>query len=88
MDRETSDSKAAAPMALWKRLWILFTVIWVVVGLLNAATLIALADKLQYEKLPPMLAFTFGVPAVVYLAGWARERWRSRKEANKGDSSA
>lgn len=87
MDGEASGSKGAAPMALWKRLWILFTVIWVVVGLLNVVTLIALADKPPYEKLTPMLLFTFGVPAVLYLAGWARQRWRSRNESGKGDSS-
>jgi len=88
MDGDVSGSKAATPMALWKKLWILFTVIWVLVGMLNAGTLIALADKPQYEKLTPMLLFTFGVPAVVYLAGWARQRWRSRNEPGKGDSSA
>ena len=65
-----------APMPLWKRFWILFTVIWVFVALLNVLTTLAFAEEIPPDRLPTLLAVAVSVPAVLYAAGWLRERLR------------
>jgi hypothetical protein len=66
-------------MALWKRLWLLFTVIWVVVAALNVATILAFAEDLERAKALTPLFFGFAVPAFLYLLGWLWERWKARR---------
>lgn len=67
-------------MALWKRLWLLFTVIWVVVAALNVATILAFAEgEAERAKALTPLLFGFAVPACLYLAGWLWERWKARR---------
>ncbi|HEX6266538.1 MAG TPA: hypothetical protein VFZ81_06535 [Burkholderiales bacterium] len=66
-------------MALWKRLWLLFTVIWVVVAALNVATILAFAEDLERGKALTPLFFGFAVPAFLYLLGWLWERWKARR---------
>ena len=57
-------------MPLWKRLWLLFTVIWVVVSGLNVATILAFSE--EHEKALRPLVLLFAVPALLYvvLAAW------------------
>jgi hypothetical protein len=66
-------------MAFWKKLWLLFTVIWVVVALLNVVTIVAFAEGAEREKALTPLFFAVAVPAFLYLLGWLWERWKARK---------
>jgi hypothetical protein len=65
-------------MPLWKRLWLLFTVIWVFVGLLHVATILALADAAERGKVWTPVLFTLVVPPLVYALAWAVARLRRR----------
>ncbi len=65
-------------MALWKKLWLLFTVIWVVVGALNAVTILALADASERGKAWTPVLLTIAVPPVVYLLAWLVVSMRRR----------
>jgi hypothetical protein len=66
------------PMPLWKRFWILFTVIWVFVDLLNALTTLAFAEEIPPDRLLTLLAVAVVVPATLYAIGslwdWLRRR--------------
>ena len=64
-------------MPLWKRLWLLFTVIWVVVSGLNAGTILAFSE--EHEKALRPLVLMVAVPLVLYviLAAWFRLRRRN-----------
>jgi len=66
-------------MALWKRLWLLFTVIWVVVAGLQVASILAFAEEVERDKALMPLLFGLAVPAFLYLIGWLRERWKARR---------
>jgi len=59
-------------MPFWKKLWLLFTVIWVIVSGLNAATIIAFSDEEQTKAIRPIV-LAVAVPLVLYLVGlgWA-----------------
>lgn len=57
-------------MLLWKRFWLVFAVMWVVVSLLHAATLFAIEDDLPKDKLETLLLAAVLVPAVLYGIGW------------------
>ena len=61
-------------MRLWKRLWLLFTVIWVVVSGLNAGTILAFSE--EHEKALRPLVLMVAVPLLLYviLAAWFRLR--------------
>ena len=65
-------------MALWKKLWLLFAVIWVTVAALQAVTIFAFSPDEQDKALQPIV-FGIAVPAALYLLGWAWERFRRRK---------
>lgn len=67
-------------MALWQKLWLLFSAIWVVVAALNIGAILALSDEPQKALLPAAAAVA--VPAVAYLLAWLWHRWRSRKRAD------
>jgi hypothetical protein len=56
-------------MPLWKRLWLLFSVIWMVVAGLNVATILALGDNPPAKAVGPALLM-IAVPAVGYLVVW------------------
>ena len=66
-------------MAFWKKLWLLFTVIWVVVALLNVVTIVAFAEGAEREKALMPLFLALAVPAFLYLLGWLWARWKARK---------
>jgi len=52
-------------MALWKKLWLLFSVIWVVVAALNVGTILLTSEETERALLP--LALGVLVPAALYL---------------------
>jgi hypothetical protein len=60
----------------WKKMWVLFTVIWVVVAGLNAFTILAFSDEQQDKALQPLLLLV-AVPALLYGVGllidWLRK---------------
>ena len=58
-------------MALWKKLWLLFTVIWVVVAALNIFSILAFSEgEVEQGKAALPLALAVVVPAAAYLLGW------------------
>jgi len=64
-------------MALWQKLWILFTVIWVVVSGLNAGTILAFSPDEQEKALQPIV-IGLVVPIVLYLVLLAWQRLRRK----------
>jgi hypothetical protein len=62
---------------LWKKFWLLLTVIWVVIAALNAATILAFSEETDKVWRPIVLGIA--VPALAYLVAWAWARWRSRR---------
>ena len=64
-------------MALWRRFWLLGSVIWVVVCLLNAFSILAFSEGEEGKALQP-LALAVTVRAVAYAALWLYFRWRSK----------
>lgn len=64
-------------MALWKRFWLLATVIWVVVCVLNAATILAFSEGEAAKALQP-LVLAVAVPALGYGLLWLTFRLRRR----------
>src|SRR5438132_3314773 len=69
-------------MPLWKKLWLLFAVIWLVVSALNAGTILAFSE--QREKAVRPIALCLGVPALAYLLAWLWDR-RRRPGGGHGD---
>jgi hypothetical protein len=67
-------------MRLWQKLWLLFTVIWVVVAGLNAFTIIAFSEGAEQDKAVRPIVLGLAVPPVVYGIGWVWERLRRRKK--------
>jgi hypothetical protein len=65
-------------MALWKKMWLLFTVIWVVVVGLQAVTILAVGEEPPEKALQPIVLGVV-VPALLYLLlwGWARLRGKN-----------
>ena len=52
-------------MPLWKKLWLLFAVIWVVVSALNAGTIFFLSGEPEKAAWPAVLGVA--APAALYL---------------------
>lgn len=65
-------------MALWKRFWLLLTVIWVVVSGLNAMAILAFSEETGKAWRPVLLGIA--VPVVAYAILWLWARWRARPE--------
>jgi cyanate permease len=65
-------------MTLWKKMWLLFSVIWVVVAGLNVMTILAFSE--EHEKVWRPLLLAFAVPAAAYLLAWTWFRFRKQKE--------
>jgi hypothetical protein len=66
-------------MPLWKKLWLLFSVIWVFVGLLHVTTILALADAAERSRVWTPIVFTLVVPPLVYALAWVVARLRRRE---------
>lgn len=57
---------------LWKKFWLLFTVMWVTVAALHAGSILAFAEgELERAKAWYPVAFGVLVPAAAYLLLWA-----------------
>lgn len=67
-------------MPLWKKFWLLFSAIWVVVAGLNAATILAFSE--ETEKVWRPIALGLAVPAAAYAIGWCWAKW---KDSAKSD---
>jgi hypothetical protein len=71
-------------MRLWQRLWILFTVIWVLVSGLNAFTILAFSDgPIEQQKAARPIILGVVVPPVLYGAGFLWELFRRRRSRGK-----
>ena len=68
---------------MWKKWWLLFSVIWVVVAALQAVLIVATAEEIDKALQPVVLGVA--VPAALYLVGWLWERffWRGRRPSGK-----
>jgi hypothetical protein len=62
-------------MPFWKRLWILFSVIWVVVLALQVGTILAVGEEPPEKALRPIV-LAIVVPALLYLVLWAWAKLR------------
>jgi hypothetical protein len=67
----------AQRFALWKKLWLLFALIWVIVAALQAVTIVAFSPEEQDKALQPIV-FGIAVPALLYVLGWTWERLRRK----------
>ena len=65
-------------MALWKKLWLLFTVIWLVTAVLQVGTILAVGEEPPEKAIRPTV-LGIAVPALLYLALWAWAKLRSKK---------
>ena len=61
-------------MPVWKRFWLLFTVMWVVVAALHVGSILAFADEVEYARAGWSALFGALVPAVAYLIGIGWEK--------------
>jgi hypothetical protein len=66
----------------WRKIWVLFTVIWVVVAGLNVFTIIAFSDEQQAKAVQPLVLLV-AVPALLYALGLG---WDFIKKKNRGQS--
>lgn len=64
-------------MALWKKLWLLFAVIWVVVAAIQVGVILATSE--EPEKALQPLVLGVAVPLALYGLGWLWERLRKPK---------
>ena len=65
---------------MWRKWWLLFTVIWAVVAALQVGTILALSEEPEKALQPAVLGFA--VPALLYLLGWLWQRFRKRGQSN------
>lgn len=63
-------------MFTWRKWWLLFTVIWVVVAGIQVMLILLTSEEPQRAGQPAILAV--GVPAALYLLGWVVERVRRK----------
>jgi cytochrome bd-type quinol oxidase subunit 1 len=61
-------------VALWKKFWLLFSVMWIVVAGLHVATILAFSDEVEHGRAAWSAMFAVLVPAVAYLIGWIWEK--------------
>lgn len=65
-------------MRFWQKLWLLFTVIWVVVAGLNVFTIVAFSEGAEQEKAVQPLVLGVVVPVLLYIVGFAWEKLRKK----------
>jgi hypothetical protein len=66
---------------MWRKWWLLFMVIWVVVAAIQVGVILATSEEAGKALQP--LALGVAVPAALYLLGWLWERLR-RKPNSEG----
>jgi hypothetical protein len=65
-------------MALWKRFWLLGTVIWVIVCALSVATILLFGEPEEAGKAVQPAVLAVAVPAAAYFLLWGWFRLRRR----------
>ena len=65
--------------AVWQKLWLLFSVIWVVVAAIQVGTILAFSPDEPEKVLRPIL-LAIAVPAVTYAIAWLWFKWRGTAE--------
>jgi hypothetical protein len=70
------------PLPLWKKLWLLFAVIWTVVAGLNVLAILAFSDEVEHGKAVLPAIYGIAVPVALYLALWF---WRFLKNKSGSD---
>ena len=69
----------SVPIFSWRKFWLLFTVIWVVVAALNVLTILVFAEgEIDREKFWWPLLLAFAVPAALYGIGRLWESFRRK----------
>ena len=63
-------------MFTWRKWWLLFTVIWVVVAGIQVVLILVTSEEPNKALQPAILAVA--VPAALYLLGWVVERLRRK----------
>jgi hypothetical protein len=61
-------------MPQWKKWWLLFAVIWVVVAAIQVALILGTSEEPEKALQPALLGVA--VPAALYLIGWLWTRLR------------
>jgi len=69
-------------MKLWKKLWLLFAVIWAVVAALNVVSILAFGDDVEPQKALWPAFFGVLVPAAAYALGWLWEKFTADKSGS------
>jgi hypothetical protein len=64
-------------MALWQRFWLLGSGLWVLVCVLNAATILAFSEGEAAKAVQP-LVLALAVPALLYALLWLYFRLRRK----------
>ena len=64
-------------MPQWKKWWLLFSVIWVVVAAIQVATILATSEEPDKAWRPVLVGL--GLPAFLYLGGWIWARLKRRR---------
>jgi hypothetical protein len=65
-------------LKLWQKIWLLFTVIWVVVSALNIGTILAFADEAEWGKAVRPALLAVAIPAVLYVIGLGWQAWKRK----------
>ena len=65
-------------LRLWQKLWLLFTVIWLVVSALNVGTILAFSDEVEWGKAVRPALLAVAVPVLLYLIGLAWQLWKRK----------
>jgi hypothetical protein len=61
---------------MWRKWWLLFSVIWAVVAALQVAVILGTSEETEKALQPLLLGIA--VPAALYLLGWIWERLRRK----------
>lgn len=64
---------------MWRKWWLLFTVIWVVVAGIQAGVILTTSQEAEKAVQPAVLAVA--VPAALYLIGWL---WTKLRNSGSG----
>lgn len=61
---------------MWRKWWLLFSVIWVVVAGIQVAVILGTSEETDKALQPFLLGI--GVPAALYALGWVVQRLRRK----------
>ena len=61
---------------MWRRWWLLFAVIWIVVAAIQVGVILATADEPEIALQPFLLGIA--VSALLYILGWVVERLKRK----------